>query len=213
MTQKREINSRNKEIKALLPQRSGGTLSVMQVFPHDVSLAEQNKGEEIFILLRRHIFTNFVWVVLSIFAILFPPIIILLVSTVGDETLSVFPLFESIPASQLLYLVLVWYSAIFTYMFTKFIDWFYNIYLITNERVLDYDYFPLVSYKISEARLDNIEDATQDSIGFFPALFHYGDVFVQTAGQSREFDFNAVPDPAWVRDKLMDLVDIKLSNN
>lgn len=205
------VSAKQQEVQDILPEREGGALSEMQVYPHDVALAEQNKNEEIFILLRRHIFTNVGWIIIATFLGLLPVALIILISVVPEDLLQDFPIFEGFNTMQVLFGVLLWYSIVFTYAYMKFVDWFYNIYLITNERIIDYDFFPMISYKISEARLENIEDATQDSIGFFPALFHYGDVFIQTAAEKREFDFKSVPNPAWVRDKLMDLVDLKLS--
>ena len=90
----------------------------------------------------------------------------------------------------------------------KFLDWYFNIYVITSERVIDFDFNPFAYHKISETNLNNIVDATQESIGFLPMLFNYGDIYIQTAGEKREFDFLAVSKPTWVRDKIMDLRDM-----
>jgi len=89
-----------------------------------------------------------------------------------------------------------------------FLDWYFNIYLVTNERVIDFDFNAFAYHKISETGLENIVDATQETIGFFPMIFNYGDVYIQTAGERREFDFLAVTNPSWVRDKIMDLRDL-----
>ena len=115
---------------------------------------------------------------------------------------------EFIKTSYIMLIVLTWYTFILTYVFVRFLDWYFNIYLITNERVIDFDFNPFAYHKISEAGLESIVDATQEVIGFLPMLFGYGDIYVQTAGESREFDFLAVPNPGWVRDKIMDLREI-----
>ena len=36
-------------------------------------------------------------------------------------------------------------------------------------------------------------------------IFHYGDVFIQTAGARVSIDFHSVPNPTTVADKIMDL--------
>jgi len=58
---------------------------------------------------------------------------------------------------------------------------------------------------MSEIFLFRIQDTTSEVKGFFPSMFNYGDVFVQSAGEQERFLFHKVPDPYGIKDRLMDM--------
>jgi len=190
----------NETINALLPEKKDNALSSVSIRP-DMRFETQNPNETVSILLRKHFITNIGWITKTIlFAII--PIIFWIASAYFDFNVLHY---DFMKLSYVILIHLVWYSLVFTISFMRFLDWYFNIYLITNERVIDFDFNPFAYHKIAEAGLESIVDATQEAIGFFPMLFNYGDVYVQTAGERREFDFRSVPNPGWVRDKIMDL--------
>jgi hypothetical protein len=77
----------------------------------------------------------------------------------------------------------------------SFIKWFYNVYIITDERIIDIDFHSLLFKDISSAKIDNIEDSTASTGGFWGSLFDYGTITIQTAAEKREFEFGSVPHP------------------
>ena len=89
----------------------------------------------------------------------------------------------------------------------NFLHWYYNIYIVTTQRVIDIDFIQLLYKKFSEARLDRIEDVTFTSSGFFAAVFNFGDVTIQTAGETREFAFDSIPKPSSVVRTIEALID------
>jgi hypothetical protein len=58
---------------------------------------------------------------------------------------------------------------------------------------------------VSELHIANIEDVTSDISGILGTVFNYGDVFVQTAGNTERFEFSDVPNPAIINKLLLDL--------
>ena len=70
---------------------------------------------------------------------------------------------------------------------------------------MHYEFVPLLAYKVSEAEIENIQDVSQVSIGFFPNMFGYGDIRIQTASNKSRFFFKAVPKPIWFRNVIADL--------
>jgi hypothetical protein len=56
----------------------------------------------------------------------------------------------------------------------------------------------LLYKKFSEARLSKIEDVTYTSSGFMATFFNYGNVTIQTAAETEQFEFTAIPNPAEV---------------
>jgi len=84
------------------------------------------------------------------------------------------------------------------YLFEKFLSWFFNMTIITDERIVDIDFVNLTSKKVSDADLDKIQDVSFTNAGAIGTIFNYGDVLVQTAAEVSEFIFERVPDPAEV---------------
>jgi hypothetical protein len=198
------MTHRIEPLHQIFPEKKDSTISSVVVLPEKLEFETQNPNERVFILLRRHVITNLGWIfTLFVFSII--PVITFIILTVLEiDVVSELGLKQS----YIFGVLVLWYMLVITNAFMKFLDWYFNIYVITNERILDFDFSPFAYHKISEAGLDSIVDATQENIGFFPMLFNYGDVYIQTAGEKREFDFNSVAKPSWVRDKIMDLRDL-----
>ncbi len=198
------MTHKSENLNRILPEKKDGIISSVVVLPDKLEFETQNPNERVFIMLRRHFITNFGWLFTFIISCLVPVLIYFLLNKVNINILEDL----SLKRSYIDAILMMWYLFVLTNALMKFLDWYFNIYVITNERVIDFDFNPFAYHKISEASLDNIVDATQESIGFFPMLFNYGDVYIQTAGEKREFDFLSVSKPAWVRDKIMDLRDM-----
>jgi hypothetical protein len=79
--------------------------------------------------------------------------------------------------------------------FEKFLNWYFNVYIITTERIIDVDFISLLYKQVSEAQIAKIQDVTYTMGGLARAVFNYGDVLIQTAGELPNFDFLAVPHP------------------
>lgn len=163
-----------------------------------MSFEGQEDGERVVLLLRAHLVTLVPALLLVIFLVfvpfLFPSILSLLeVNLTGVWT-----------ALQTFLVVLFWYLLVFAYAFYKFIFWYFNIYLVTNERIVDFDFRGLLHKETSYANLAQIQDITPKTIGFFGTFFHYGDIFVQTAGTVPEIEFHHVPRPNEVVKKILE---------
>lgn len=94
----------------------------------------------------------------------------------------------------------------FGFILQNFLNWFFNVYIITNKKIVDVDFHGILYKNISEAPLRNVEDVTSNVSGALEVIFNYGSVYVQTAGERREFEFENVSHPAKIRDIISDLV-------
>jgi hypothetical protein len=83
--------------------------------------------------------------------------------------------------------------------------YYLNYQIITNERIVDIDQTSLLHHRISELHLSKIEDVTAESKGIFQTFFDYGNVFIQTAGETERFEFLKVPSPTYISKMIMDL--------
>lgn len=154
----------------------------------------QDKEEKILLLLRKHVVTNVGWVLLALVLMIVPALF------------EFFPVFSLLPVSYQVLGLVIWYLAVFGFSFEKFLSWYFNVYIITDERIIDYDFYSLLYKRVSEAKIDRVEDVTFVVGGALGNLFHYGDVYIQTAGEQRELDFEAVPKPEVVVKLLNELI-------
>jgi len=84
---------------------------------------------------------------------------------------------------------------VFGYWYFNFLQWFFNVGIITNKRILDVDFYGLMYKETTIAILSKVEDITTKSSGFFPSFFNYGNVFIQTAGAEVNIEFINIPKP------------------
>lgn len=157
--------------------------------PHGVTFETQETGEKIILLLRAHLVTLVPRILVTIFLFFVPFIVPLLLMPLNVS------IFEILNRGQVFLLTVFWYLFVFGVGFYGFIHWYFNVYLVTNERVVDIDFNGLLNKQIAYAKLTQIEDVTHKTIGFFGTFFHYGNIYVQTAGTAREFEFHAVARP------------------
>lgn len=147
---------------------------------------------------RSHVF-NIPWVALAILLVISPfflgPYVLMLDTKRQFFTLG----FTTI-------LVFFWYLITFGFIFQNFLNWFFNVYIISTKRIMDIDFKGLLYKSISEAPLRNIEDVTSRVVGTIGVIFNVGDVFLQTSAEQREFEFEGVDDPSTIRDIISDMV-------
>ncbi len=79
-----------------------------------------------------------------------------------------------------------------------FLNWYrYNndIWVITNQRVVDSTKTNPFSLKISTADLVNVQDMTVERSGILRTMLNYGDIVCQTAADLQEFTLTGIPRP------------------
>lgn len=167
----------------LLKERRVGNFRTFSLLPGRTRFENQEQRERIILLLRQHWITQIGWLAGS-FAGLFVPVIFNWV-----------PLIDFLPPNYRLMTLIGWYLLLIAYIYEKFISWFYQVFIITDERIIDINFTNLVYKELSEAKIDNIEDVTYRQGGVLRAMFNFGDVAMQTAGKEREFMIEAAPEP------------------
>lgn len=193
----RKYSVRNPEEYASLLKLEGTTMNPMAAFhplPPHVRFSTQASQEVVLLLLRQHPVTQLGWIIVALIAGFIP----LLFTSVD--------FFELLPMSYRIGIVALWYLGLFGFIFESFIKWFYNVYVITDERIVDIDFHSLTFRDISAAAIDKIEDTTASTAGLLSALFDYGTVSIQTAAEKREFEFEGIPHPSKVTSIINDLI-------
>ncbi|MBU0619291.1 hypothetical protein KKD62_03595 [Patescibacteria group bacterium] len=175
-------------------ERVDGALKAYLVRPHRVRFETQDKKEKVVLLLRRHWLTNVGWLLTSILMLLSPLI------------LKLVPLLSFLPRRFQIMTLILWYLMTLAFIFEKFLAWYFNVNIITDERIIDIDFYSLGYKEVSEAKIDKVQDVSYITGGGIRSLFNYGDVLIQTAGEKPQLIFEAVPTPQIVAKLLNELI-------
>lgn len=180
----------------------GTTMSPLTSFashPMGVRFETQAAEEQVLLFLRQHFVVNVPWILIAIVMLLAP-------AFVFPFVLTFFPFQIPLPASYIVVGTIFWYLVTAGFILGNFIYWFFNIYIVTNQRVVDIDFRYLLFKEISEASLDKIQDLTYTSGGVVAALFDFGTVYIQTAAEVPNIEFERVPHPEQVIQTIRSLV-------
>ena len=148
----------------------------------DVKFESQEQGEKVILLLRSHPFTQIGWIFKSILLVIFLFILNFFIKN----------LFSS---AGIFIINLFLFVFILSYVWFNVINWYFNVGMITNRRVIDIDIDAILYKEISVAPLDKIQDITVKSGGYFEAIFDFGSIYSQTAGTNANVEFLDVPYP------------------
>ena len=101
-----------------------------------------------------------------------------------------------------IYMLSVW-----LFLFSAFLDYYLDLWIVTNDRIMNIEQHGLFGRTVSELDLSKIQDVTSEIKGIFATIFNYGDVQVQTAGEQTHFVFEQIPNPHEIRKGILDLVE------
>ncbi len=101
------------------------------------------------------------------------------------------------------YALAFWYLILYVYYFFHVTDFFLDMWIVSNKRIVDINQSGLFSRNSAELSLDKIQDVTVDVRGVLPTIFGYGNISLQTAGTEREFMMSSVSNPNKAKDIIM----------
>ncbi len=175
------------------PQPTRNPLASFAFFPDKVNFETQAQEENIVLLLRRHPITNVPWIILAILLLIAPTFLRFL------------PLPDIFPPTLVTISIMIWYLVTLAFIFENFLSWYFNINILTDERVIDFDFLNLVYKDIADAKIEDIQETKVVVGGVIRTLLNFGSVYIQTAAERPNFEFIDVPNPeqvAKVIDKL-----------
>jgi hypothetical protein len=162
---------------------SGGPISAFNYNPKNINFINKDPQERVVLFLRRHPITNLPWICIAFVIIILP------------SFLTAMPFFEILPPRMGILAIFIWYLFSIAYIFEKFLDWFFSVNIVTDERIFDVDFFNLAYRKMTDANIDQIQDVTVQIGGGVRTMFNFGDVLIQTAAEVPEIEFQAIPQP------------------
>lgn len=167
--------------------------------PKKIRFERQEDNEIIELFLRQHPIVNVFWVVMSLILLVLPPVFF-----------QIEPIFDlnftsQIPTGVLFGILIVYYLVLLAYALEQFLSWYFNVYIITNMHIVDVNFYSLLSKEVVEISLSDIEVIAHNVAGVFGSLFHYGNVEIETAAETKRILFEKVPRPDLVTDRVQDL--------
>ncbi|GAB4026390.1 MAG: hypothetical protein Fur0011_1950 [Candidatus Microgenomates bacterium] len=184
------------QLKKIVGAMGGDSLFTSFVsFPTHICFQTQEDEEAIVLFMRQHFLVNIPWIIISIFMLTLPSVFVF------------FPPYAALSTGFQFVVSLGWYLFVSGYALAKLMGWFFNIYIVTDERIVDVDFKNIFFRKISTAKIEEIQDINVQSSGSFETFFGYGSVFIQTAAEVPEFEFVAIPHPDRVGKILNQLID------
>ncbi len=165
----------------------------LMVLPQGVNFESLDDDETILLLGRRHFITNIGWLAMTC--------VLFFVPFFWNE----FPFFSNLSDNVYLSVVMLWYLGMSFYVLINFIMWFYNVYIVTDERLIDLDFNGILNKTINVTQISKIEDINYTQRGLLSSFFNFGDVVAQTSSEQRSgdvgsnevsaFTFESVGDP------------------
>ncbi|HUS51874.1 MAG TPA: PH domain-containing protein [Candidatus Bathyarchaeia archaeon] len=182
------------EIEEVRKTHTANPLAAYVASPPDIRFENQEAKEKIVLLLRRHWMTNLPWLLIAGLMIILPPFV------------RTFPFFTFLPDRFQLMALIIWYLLTIAFIFEQFLIWFFNVNIITDERIVDIDFYSLLYKEVSDCPIDRIQDVTYAMGGVTRTVFDFGNVLIQTAAEVTQFEFLAVPQPRRIAAVLRDLM-------
>ena len=162
-----------------------------------------DENEHIVLELRRHWFTILNHI-LFLFVIALAPVIIVtfLVRLFGIEMVT-----------QLLVLLLflwsLWLIVIWLFFCAEWTDYYLDMWIITNKRVIDINQHGLFSREMATVRLEYIQDVKIEVDGILATFLKLGNIHLQTAGEQREFSLESAYMPEKAKHAINSILDHK----
>ncbi len=149
---------------------------------------------------RRHLITLLPVVISLIFVFAIPPGLYLGLTYFKPE------LFQD---SAYFTLFILAASAFFLFgllfVFQMFVEYWLDVFILTERRILDIEQTGLFNRTVSELRLYRTQDVTAEVKGMLHSLLDYGNVFIQTAGEMERFHFEDIAHPNHVAKLILEL--------
>lgn len=157
---------------------------------------EGKKDEEkVIVFTRRHWVTLMNICIGSALASLLPLVLILL----GAQYIIKYNLSAWFALTWVVYEMVIWFV-----LFYRLTMHSLDVWIVTNERIIDSLQLGLFRRKVSELHLESIQDISVNTSGVVQSSFDFGNIEIQTGATAQRFQFEDVPHPLHVKDIIME---------
>ena len=122
-------------------------------------------------------------------------------------------LLPQVSSSLLVFLSSLWTLIIWAKFFSIWTDYYLDIWIVTDSRIVNIDQKGLFSREVSTLRIERIQDVTYEINGIVATVLDFGTVHVQTAGESEEFVIKGIAHPEYVKRRILGHIDTHTAIN
>lgn len=155
-------------------------------------------GERVILTVRPH------WFVLirQTFGLFLLALVPLLLFFVPDVASRIGVTFSFGPLTT--FFVSSWWLLLWTIFMIMWTNYYLDAWVVTDRRIIDIEQYGFWNRKVSECRLDRVQDISAEVKGFFRTILGFGSVYIQTAAEAERFIMKDVPNPNGVKDAIFD---------
>lgn len=164
-------------------------------------LSDAFPGEKVIAVVHRDAFVAVRRVIFFVLLLALPLAVVAMVNFLFPALLEKIWLLPALLLCSSAYLLFIWLL-----FFFSLLDYFLDVWIITNLRIVDVRQDGFFSRSISEVRLEWIQDISSEINGFLATVLKYGNVSVRTAGDHTPLFFQEISNPEHIRDLLMELL-------
>ena len=128
------------------------------------------------------------------------PLIIYFGAKSGDITI-----FHGAIVNLMVIILSIYYLITLTFIFSAWVTFYYDLYILTTDEIIDITQQGIWGRKIARLSLLRVQDTSSSIHGFLPTLFAYGNVLIETAGDTENFLLESVPNPQAFSAKVLEL--------
>ncbi len=161
------------------------------------SFPGQHDGEEVELVFRQHPIVMRMSLIIGLFGIVAGMVPLLIWSTTPLVTNNTF--YDLSLKFSLLVFVLV-----LAFWFYRWVGWWYSVYVVTNERIVEIKQHGFFNRRVSEFGLDKIQNVNYHIRGFQAVLFGFGDITVQT--YVGDLVMSTVHKPVHIHEQIIEVV-------
>jgi uncharacterized membrane protein YdbT with pleckstrin-like domain len=161
-----------------------------------------DEGEEITRVIKRHPLT------------LLPSWLTAAALTLASALLSYvhgrYPESFPIPGNMVLALAVLMVMLAIVFVWVGLVNYRGNALIFTNIHLIQSEQHGLFSHRVSQVHFTRIQDVTGHKRGIIQAIFNFGDVEIQSAGEKTRFVFTGAPDPQEIADDALQIHERRL---
>lgn len=157
------------------------------------------EGEIVVFEIRKHWWRIFTWGAGLIFMAVLPFVAIvafLIFSSTAQEYFYTIGFFYTL-----------WITALWLLFFIEWTDYYLDVWIVTNHRIIDIEQKGLFARDVATVRLEDVHDIKIESVGLAATFFKFGSISVQSSGAHTEFLLRNAKDPEQAKNQIYSYID------
>ncbi len=160
------------------------------------------EGEQIVAEFKKHWWEIFVWGFCLFILALVPGIFLVAIKLLSSFVFS----------AQVIYIICffyaIWLSFLWILFFVEWSDYYLDVWILTNFRLIDIDQKGLFFKDEATIRLEDVRDMKIEYSGVIQSFLKFGTIGVQSSGARTEFEIINVKDPEKIQEMIYNYIDV-----